>query len=179
MGMDVYGTAPTSKVGEYFRRNAWGWRPLADLVCHLAPSIARGCTNWQTNDGDGLNDVNSARLADALQCALDDGRARSWIEARDVAVKNAPLRPCQFCAGTGIRTDDIGQRMSQPERRCSASTNVLGVEQPHERAGAKGWCNGCDGRGWNPPNAAYYHVDLDDLSEFVAFLRACGGFKIL
>ena len=33
MGMDVYG----NKNGAYFRRNIWGWRPLAELDCKLEP----------------------------------------------------------------------------------------------------------------------------------------------
>ena len=35
MGMDVYGIAPTSERGEYFRNNVWWWRPLWDYCCEV------------------------------------------------------------------------------------------------------------------------------------------------
>ena len=77
MGMDVYGNAPTTKEGEYFRRNIWGWHPLAVVVQTLAPAITRPCVNWHSNDGDGLDAEGATKLADALEAAIADGRAGS------------------------------------------------------------------------------------------------------
>jgi hypothetical protein len=51
MGMDVYGTAPTSKTGEYFRNNVWWWSPLANYICGVAPAIANRCPRWHHNEG--------------------------------------------------------------------------------------------------------------------------------
>ena len=44
MGMDVTGNNPKTDAGVYFRRNVWGWHPLAELVCKLAPDIASHCS---------------------------------------------------------------------------------------------------------------------------------------
>lgn len=178
MGMDVYGKAPTASEGEYFRRNAWGWRSLANLVCEIAPDIAAACKYWQSNDGDGLDAAASALLADALEVALADGSAARWIAAHDARAAAAPNRPCIHCGATGVRSDDIGKRMKQPERVCEATTNLGAGPVPHPRAGQQGWCNGCDGRGWQEAWEKSYHVDADDVREFSAFLRASGGFEI-
>lgn len=182
MGMDVYGTAPTGKQGEYFRRSAWGWRSLADLMCELAPNITAACQHWQTNDGDGLDAAGAVLLADALDVALADGSAACWIAAHDAAAAAAPNRACTLCHATGVRRDNVGDRMAQHEIVCKATTapGGLGAAQiPHPRAGEKGWCNGCDGRGWNEAWEKAYHVDVDDVREFAAFARASGGFRIL
>jgi hypothetical protein len=39
MGMDVFGKAPTRKVGEYFRSNVWYWHPLWHYCEEIAPDI--------------------------------------------------------------------------------------------------------------------------------------------
>jgi hypothetical protein len=67
MGMDVIGKAPTSDHGKYFRRNIWGWHPLADAVQKIAPEICAKCKYWHYNDGDGLDDKNSRALARAIR----------------------------------------------------------------------------------------------------------------
>ena len=52
MGMDVYGKAPTAEVGEYFRRNVWGWRPLWDMCLDLFPELTEKVEYGHSNDGD-------------------------------------------------------------------------------------------------------------------------------
>lgn len=32
MGFDIYGQAPTSDAGKYFRNNVWWWRPMHALI---------------------------------------------------------------------------------------------------------------------------------------------------
>lgn len=87
MGMDVYGRKPTAPEGEYFRRNVWGWRPLADMVTTLFPELTDKCRYWQSNDGDGLDARGSQRLADAIDKALADGTIHSWVTIRDAEIK--------------------------------------------------------------------------------------------
>lgn len=175
MGMDVYGKNPTSETGGYFRRNVWGWRPLADLILGLCPEEAADCKYWHSNDGDGLDAAGSVKLADELQRLVDSGDVAAWCQFRAASLAGLPDERCDLCGGTGVRTDGVGQQMRQPER-------VIGPEWNHKpdhpRFGEKGWCNGCDGRGRNRPLACSYHVDPDDVAEFIAFLRDCGGFEI-
>ena len=82
MGMDVYGNEPRNETGEYFRRNVWGWRPLADYITEMHPEEAKGCAYWHSNDGDGLDAEGSVVLAEALDDAIVDGRVNRWFDER-------------------------------------------------------------------------------------------------
>lgn len=79
MGFDLYGNAPTTKEGKYFRRNIWYWGPLADLCLSVAPKECSPCEEWHSNDGDGLDAEEAAHLAEALELALSDGRVGRYI----------------------------------------------------------------------------------------------------
>lgn len=174
MGMDVYGRKPTTEAGEYFRRNMWGWRPLAEFVIEKAPEIARYCQHWHSNDGDGLNAAKSRELAGVLRRMVASGEAAEYVTLRDAKLKALPRETCECCDGTGIRTDAIGVEMKMPELIVSRKN---GNEQ-NPRLGQTGWCNGCGGWGSREPTAAWYRLDVNDLTEFAEFLEGCGGFKI-
>lgn len=71
MGMDVFGAAPKSKAGEYFRANIWSWRPIHELIEKagvLPPHIVEGMA---FNDGIGPNDEQAIMLADQMEQMLD------------------------------------------------------------------------------------------------------------
>ena len=132
MGMDVYGRKPTAPEGEYFRRNIWCWRPLADFCLNVAPKESRPCKDWHTNDGYGLNAKQALRLAQRLDEFIRDGSAAQYIARRDAELAALPENTCSRCQGTGKAR----------------------------------------------PVMAYYRLDLDDVTEFAAFLKTCGGFEI-
>lgn len=73
MGMDVYGQAPRSEAGKYFRRGMWSWPPLATWITTRWPELTSACQYWFSNDGDGLNDEQSVALADAIDAHLASG----------------------------------------------------------------------------------------------------------
>lgn len=159
MGMDVYGKKPTTEEGQYFRNSVWGWRPLADYVCAVSPTITKRCKYWQSNDGDGLNAVASLALADILQKELDSGRTASFARARQSAIEMMADEPCDLCEGTGTRKP-IPQR---------------GAGDPRN-GGFK--CNACDGRGFVRPDLTHYPFEVENVQKFTTFLRGCGGFEI-
>ena len=67
MGMDVYGRAPMSEEGRYFRANIWSWPPILDMMEKtgvLPPWMIEGM-RW--NDGAGPNDNQAEILADELE----------------------------------------------------------------------------------------------------------------
>jgi len=175
MGMDVYGKAPIGEDGGYFRRNVWGWRPLADFCLQFCPEETAGCEHWHSNDGDGLDAAGAAALAIKLNALVEDGTAQAYVAMRDAEIARLPNLDCEFCDGTGVRTDGVGQKMRQPERMICAED---GFERDHPRFGEKGWCNGCNGRGWVRPMACNYGLDVEDIIEFAGFLEQCGGFEI-
>lgn len=74
MGMDVFGKAPRSETGKYFRRNIRNWHPLARFILDNAPdNLTDKCKYWHSNDGDGLNDEDSKKLAEFLE-AFDESK---------------------------------------------------------------------------------------------------------
>lgn len=165
MGMDVFG-----RNGAHFRRNVWGWRPLAEFCQRMAPAIAVKCEHWHSNDGDGLDGDDAAALADILTATVTDGRAQAYIALRDAELRALPQVPCRWCDATGMRTDAVGVDNGMPER-------VLDTAG-HPRHGEAGWCNACDGHGSSPDFATHYRLDLDDIVAFAAFLGGSGGFEI-
>lgn len=158
--MDVIGRNATTKEGEYFRNNVWWWRPLAEYIIEVAPDIAKHCQHWGTNDGDGLNAAQSIMLADALQIEIDSGRAERYRLMRVSVIEMMPDEQCDLCEGTGVRK-------AVPQ----AGAGDL------RDGGIK--CNGCDGKGFKRPWAASYPFSVENVQEFVTFLRGSGGFKIL
>jgi hypothetical protein len=148
MGMDVIGRQPKNKIGEYFRRNVWGWHPLADYVLQVAPDTASACKYWHSNDGDGLNAKRSVELAKVLRCEIAAGRAAKYVHRRSSILATAPDEECLICAGTG----------------------------KHPACGEP--CNWCRATGRGRPWATNYHLTVSDIEMFAAFLENCGGFAI-
>ena len=157
MGMDVYGRNPENETGRYFRASVWGWHPLAEYLTEVAPDLIGTVTYLHSNDGDGLNQADSVTLANALQRALTSGHTEAYVQARDGAIAALPRLTCQFCEGTGTRTDPVGVSLGYAER---------------------GWCNGCDGKGDREAWEASYSLSTALVREFAAFVRHSGGFEI-
>jgi hypothetical protein len=159
MGMDVFGKQPRSERGAKFRNNVWWWHPLAKYACKVAPEITSACEYWQSNDGDGLDDGGAIALADALQAEIDSGRADAYAQRYTSEQEMRPNEPCNICEATGIRLP----------------TPVAGAgDLAH--GGIK--CNGCNGSGYVRPSDSEYPFSVENVVEFVAFLRDCGGFEI-
>jgi hypothetical protein len=154
MGMDVYGKRPADETGRYFRNNVWWWHPLADYCMTVAPDIAEQCQCWHSNDGAGLNGNAAVALANALQAEIDSGRCAAYAAIREAELTALPSEPCDLCDGTGKR-------------------------KPAPARGAGGViCNNCDGTGSVRPWETRYPFAVENVREFVAFLRECGGFEI-
>lgn len=170
MGMDVSGRKAKTGAGVYFRRNVWGWHPLATLVCKLAPRITCHCRRWHSNDGDGLSATNADRLATVLDAALASGKVAMLVALRVARLRRLPDVTCTWCDGTGIRSDEVGREHGLNQRTID--------DVGHPRHGQKGWCNGCDGRGSERPRETFYRVHEDDIREFAVFVKYSGGFRI-
>lgn len=159
MGMDVYGKKPTTEEGKYFRNNVWWWHPLANYIIAAAPEIAERCKLWHTNDGDGLDAADAVRLADVLQREIDAGRTLAYARRYTSDLERMPNEKCGICSGTGTR-------LPVPQ---------VGAGDP-TTTGIK--CNSCDGTGYVRSLATNYPFAVDNVREFITFLRGCGGFRI-
>ena len=157
MSIDVYGIAPTSNAGEHFKRNLWEWERLAGLMTALVPELSAKVV-YQPNSGRfGLDAVDAAALAARLYDLLADGTVAEYIETTEHHIADLPDVKCEWCGGTGTRTDEVGQKMGMVERH---------------------WCNGCDGRGLHQDIRRSGSVSLQDVREFAEFVRSSGGFQI-
>jgi hypothetical protein len=148
--MDISGKKPRGEVGEYVRFNVWHWKPLWEFCEFLGPDLTKLVQYGHSNDGDGLNDERSVELGRLLETALSNGVAVNYTEERDAKLASMPDETCDLCKGTG-RRDDV---------------YVVGP------------CNGCRGSGQVRPWATWYRLAPEDITEFAAFLKDCGGFEI-
>jgi hypothetical protein len=178
MGMDVYGIKPTSEAGAYYRANVWWWHPLADYIIEVAPHLSAKCRYWHSNDGSGLGGRDSKALAEVLQTQIDGGHTQQYEARHEAARKATPRKTCHCCGGTGVRTDAIGVKMGQPEKIITAADLSNTGLEVHPRLGQKGWCNGCSGVGTQEGDDSHYPFAVENVQEFVNFLRDCGGFQI-
>jgi hypothetical protein len=157
VGMDVCGTDPTDECGKYFRANVFAWHPLWSYCERIAPGVTSQVESGHTNDGDGLDNQGAKLLAAALTVRLDTGDLQRDVDYHNTELELMPDEPCEWCSGTGVRTDKVGIEMGFPE---------------------KGWCNACDGKGSRRPFAASYRLHLSLLAKWRDFLQHCGGFEI-
>src|SRR5258705_7766721 len=141
MGMDVIGTAPRGKEGEYFRANVWLWRPLPDYCCEVAPEISDACRNWHTNDGDGLDSDGAYALAEVLQAEINSGRTLCHERRRNHEMQMLPNEPCRKCASTQIWLPTASQIK----------------------------CARCGGSGSYRPWSTNYEFDVAHVQKFVNF----------
>lgn len=170
--MDVYGKSPTSKDGEYFRNNAWRWRPLWDYCRSIAPDLIdeKLFKSGHYNDGAGLDAKGAVALAKKLESEIETGRTAIYAANYQAHQAGTPDEDCDLCEGTGIRRDTVGVTNGFVSR-------VIEKED-HPRAGQSGWCNGCDGLGHKRPTSTWYYFNEENVRQFAKFLRASGGFEI-
>jgi hypothetical protein len=82
MGYDVCGKAPTSAEGKYFRRSAWKWPHLVQLLIDLCPEEAPGYEGWFYNEGYGLGAVDARNLAGRLEELGSQGVIEAYCRDR-------------------------------------------------------------------------------------------------
>ncbi|NIF54862.1 hypothetical protein [Burkholderia sp. Ax-1724] len=154
MGMDVIGRSPVSSTGEYFRNNVWWWHPLWQYCERIAPDIIPRNNLGHSNDGWGLGHQASVALAARLDSAIRKGHTTAYARARETHLASLPAESCSICGGSGMR-----------------------AEPPAIGPGTL-TCNGCNGMGHRPNFETNYPFSVENVREFIAFLRDCGGFRI-
>lgn len=71
MGMDVFGKAPKSEAGTYFRANIWSWRPIHELIEQANVLPQKIVENMGFNDGAGPDEQQALLLAAQLETMLE------------------------------------------------------------------------------------------------------------
>lgn len=176
MGMDVMGSSPSKKCGEYFRANVWWWSPLWGYCEQVAPEICNQVEYAYSNDGDGLDDEDSKALATILLAEYKAGNTKKYEDERNAEHQALPKIKCDFCRGTGERT----WHSDETDTKCQdfGDTPLTADELKIYTKSEVLKCNGCGGEGEKLPWVAEYCFEADFVKEFATFLRYCGGFHI-
>jgi hypothetical protein len=106
-----------------------------------------------------------------MKADIASGAAQDYITARNHKLASLERLTCEWCDGTGIRTDEVGMFQDMPTRELSPEMAML-TGRTH------GFCNGCSGEGKKDNWETNYQFDLEDIKEFAEFIENSGGFKI-
>ena len=169
--MDVYGSAPSSEEGEYFRNSVWWWHPLWTYCEDKHGDIASRVQYAHSNDGDGLSAPFSVELGHRLKADLENGTVAAYEARYNEYMASLERNECDYCGGTGIRTDEVGVKQGMPTRELEESVSIV-LGRTH------GWCNGCGGEGKTDSVETWYRFSAENVAEFAEFLIHCGGFSI-
>ena len=151
MGMDLSGFNPKSEKGDYFRNNCWWWRPLWDFVCDNVDVITEDdASGGHYNDGHLIDEKKCDVIVERLTELLENGYVKTYQDTRQKQLDKLPMEKCEICDGSGVRNDKIIQ----------------------------GECNGCSGTGKKEPWAKSYPFEVENVEEFVEFVKDSGGFQI-
>jgi hypothetical protein len=159
MGMDVYGNAPKSEKGEYFRNNIWWWRPLWDYCEEVYPKCQE--VDGHTNNGDGLGEYDAELLSSLLIAHIKRGKTKEYEMARQAYLNSLPDEVCDFCQGVGI----VQVKEGWPDY----VEGEITFRDP---------CNACQGSKVKKPWQTHYGFSEENVSEFAEFLKDSGGFSI-
>ena len=175
MGFDVFGKAPTAREGEYFRRNIWGWPHLAYLVETLCPDEAAACQHWYSNDGDGLDAAGAAALAAKLEERRDGGDVAAHCAQLDALTAAVPRDACPICGGSGEDSDPVedAPELEPGEMLVIDLTLPARPRRPNGKP-----CVTCHGVGTIEPLERWGRCTPNDVDQFIAFVKASGGFEI-
>ena len=154
MGMDVIGNNEDSEVGRYFRNNVWWWRPLWMYCEDTLPEVCDKVEHAHMNCGDGLDQVDSMKLGNALKKKIESGECALYARQRHEYIESLPLIECDLCEGTG------------------------GRQEPPTTGKGTYPCNACDSKGKVKQWDTHYPFSEENVQKFINFLLECGGFKI-
>jgi hypothetical protein len=154
MGMHVLGISPVSEQGSCFHNSIWWWRPLWQYCEEIAPDLIPADNLGHSNDGWELEEYAAQALSDRLTKALVSGETQRYEERYRARLKALPPEICALCGGTGRRAEP------------PATSPCLLL------------CHRCGGTGKVANFETNYQFSIENVQEFAAFLRDCGGFNI-
>ncbi len=151
--------------GSYIRYNCWGWRP----VLHLAlVAIEHDNLNfdtdfWGSNDGRGLRTQKQCnRLAESMNKLVaiieKDLRSPHWIKE--------DVDDDQFIFNLDSWSREDGNRITEDEEKILSEKYNYG-----QLMGTKVVIN-------DVRYDAMYTTSVEEINQFIVFLRECGGFEI-
>ncbi|MGI9335737.1 MAG: hypothetical protein ACR2RL_21535 [Gammaproteobacteria bacterium] len=171
MGYDIYGRRPSAESGEYFRASMHAWEVIIRFMRAASFSPPKA---WLHNEGAGFTKTADCRkLAARLEVRMANVGAHWGCELpRDcqanrqlVALRNAMTSADSSFANMEHSVNPRAEELPKvkPEHESRFTHYTVG-ELP-------------------PPGPAdevveYESVDREQLLEWIAFLKSCGGFRI-
>ena len=144
--------------GVYFRSNWWGWRPIhaiADMAIKVA-ELGYNTSEWGENSGAGLkNQEECDALADAIEAFM-------MLNNRNMHDEDDTFYLC-LGSWTNFRGQFIGEEL----------TEELNKQYPEGTILYRGVVNSKGELVFPSHSAPLYHI-----TNFITFLRKCGGFEI-
>jgi len=155
----------TKNAGVYFRNNCWWWRPLAYFITeHCDWLTTEQKERLQDNSGFEFSEDEALTIADTLQEKVDDGTAGRRHKENKLERKVAE----EWNAKLQAQEKELGNLA----RKETGDKNIV----PHDYPGdiKKKWDALQGQRDWK----ASYPFALENIKEFIKFLRECGGFQV-
>jgi hypothetical protein len=150
----------TENPGTYFRSNWWCWRPI-HMLCEMANDkykLKMNMEYWGSNDGKGLRTQKQCdRLADALELMLNDNFPKEFMADNSNVI---------YTVTGSWDVTDTGEITPDEE---------ADLNEQYE-FGTILWAPVLTKKGVLVETT--YSCSLEDIKEWINFLRECGGFKI-
>jgi hypothetical protein len=148
MGVDISGRKPTTDAGDYFRANWWGWRPI-NYICQLAAEQSKLKIDFSYWGSNDGKGLRTQKQCDKLADAIE------------LLISNST---------------DFNEFLSEDTDRVYISSEKqlqLNEDYPEGTLLFRPIVMS-DGT----IVEASHSTSLSRISEFVTFLRGCGGFEI-
>jgi hypothetical protein len=150
----------TENPGTYFRSNWWCWRPI-HMLCEMANDkykLKMNMEYWGSNDGKGLRTQKQCdRLADALELMLNDNFPKEFMADNSNVI---------YTVTGSWDVTDTGEITPDEE---------ADLNEQYE-FGTILWAPVLTKKGVLVETT--YSCSLEDIKEWINFLRECGGFEI-
>ena len=91
MGRDLKGRNYTSPEGRALSLNVWSWGILVKFVWMFAANEAALCKDWASDDSEGMNAEETAKLVAKLKAARDRGAVANFIAMHPEGVSDMPV----------------------------------------------------------------------------------------
>lgn len=158
MGMDINGRNPKNTRGEYFRANVWSWRPMHMLIetANSLDNLDIDTSNYGNNSGAGLETQEECdKLADSIEKIINEDK--NFNDESDTIYVNL-----------GMWVNDNGG-FSVPNH----IEKELNEQYP---VGTLLYTSivASNGELVNPA----WGTSRSHVTDFIYFLRSCGGFEI-
>ena len=166
------GPAPEAhhvRVGSHAWPRLWAWLAVAHDDLLDSSIVGRGI---MPREPVRLDADLTRRLGDALAADLSTGEIDEAIRAMLDHYASLDLVECERCAGTGVRTDEVGALLGLPDVDLDETTAIAVGRD-------RGTCDECSGFGRHEHPDTRYTFERETVEMFSMFLRTCGGMVIL